>query len=206
MLAAVLFGMPIGSWFYLRDGVRYRKEKLAQLKNFGKWTTDLSLKNLRGEPFTLDSLKGVITVVACYDPLSPVSDSAAVQLARFQKAFGPDRHDIYILSLPFGEKTDSATIADFGSKHRANPRFWHLLRGNPEHLQTLAQNLHIAANTDTKDALAPPYFVLIDTNLVIKQYYLGTNKTAVNQLIQIVSMIMKPLPTAAIKYRRREEK
>ena len=206
LLAAVLFGMPIGSWFYLRDGVRYRKEKLAQLKDFGKWGADLHLTNWRGEPFTTDSLRGNITVVCAYDPAATTADTAAVQLERFQKAFGPDRRDIHIISLPFGAHADSATVAAFAAKHHANPRVWHLLHGDANHLQSLLDGLHIAQNTAAKDGLTPSYFALIDTNLVVRQYYLGTNKTDVNKLIQIVSMIMRPSPTAKIKYRRREEK
>jgi hypothetical protein len=46
--------LPVGSWFYLKSGLNYRKTAFAQLGDFGKFN-ELRLKHLNGKVFESDT-------------------------------------------------------------------------------------------------------------------------------------------------------
>jgi hypothetical protein len=148
LLTIVLFGLPVGSWFYLHDGLRYRKERLAQLSDFDRWGATSEIYRTKdslfgfqysyfakkckpwqyqltnGKALSLDSLKGCIRIVHGFDPASPTSAAVATQLERVQKAFGEDRTDIKIISLP-ALKADSASIMAFMDAHNPRADTWY---------------------------------------------------------------------------------
>jgi hypothetical protein len=224
LLTAVLFVLPVGSWFYLRDGVRYRKERLAQLSDFNRWgatntfefrkdsvlgvpmhhyaqkCTDWSVSLTNSGQLGLDSLVNCITVVQVFDPKSEISQKAAAQIQRIQKAFGEERTDIKILSIP-SAGTDSASILAFAQKYPARTDTWYTAFRNDN---KMAENLHIEVNTKSNTPLQ--YGVLIDQHNTIRQYYDLTDTKSVNRLIEIISIIMRPKPSPKIHFRRRGEK
>jgi hypothetical protein len=224
VLTGVLFILPIGSWFYLRDGVRYRKARLSALSDFGHWgatnkyiprtdivfgqtlnyytpeCTNWNTPLTNGNALGLDSLERCITVVHTFDPLSNISKEVAPQIERIQKAFGEERTDIKVLSIPVSD-ADTNDIRAFAKQYPQRKDTWFVALRNDNNM---GENLKIAENKKTTDLLK--YGALIDQNNTIRQYYDLTNKAEVNKLVEIISIIMKPKPSPKIRFRRRGEK
>ena len=224
VLTGVLFILPIGSWFYLRDGVRYRKARLAAISDFGYWgatnkyvwrndvvfgqalnyyapeCTDWNTPLTNGNALGLDSLENCISVVHVFDPKSNISKEVAPQIQRIQKAFGEERTDIKIVSIPV-EGADTSDIFAFAKQFPQRKDTWYVALRNDNNM---GKNLKVAENKKTTDLLK--YGVLIDQNNTIRQYYDLTNTAEVNKLVEIISIIMKPKPSPKIRFRRRGEK
>ncbi len=206
-LTIILGVIPAGSWYYLRDGLRYRKERIGSLNAFGNWGKGLQIKLINGKPFNTDSIRGRFVVVTCFDPADSLDKNqiaASKQLQRFQNAFGPERPDIFCLSLPT-PKADSVSIAAYAKRYKANPKIWHVAQAT-EQISTLYDSLQLQKNAHAKDGIHDPYFTLVDNKFKIRNYYNATKQEEVNKMIEVISIIMPPKPVPSIKYRKPQER
>jgi hypothetical protein len=224
VLTVVLFGLPIGSWFYLRDGVRYRKERLAQLSDYNRWgatenwefrkdslfavplhhyvreCSPWAVNLTNGAQLSPDSIKGCISVVHVFDPKSEISQKVAPQIQRIQKAFGEERTDIKIISIP-AAGVDSLSIQAFAKQFPARIDTWYMAFSDNNNM---GAKLKVAANKPAANPLQ--YGALIDQHNTIRQYYDLTSTVEVNRMIEVISIIMRPKPSPKIRFRRRGEK
>lgn len=209
LFLTLLIGIIPGvSWLYLRDGLRYRKERIGNLNAFGNWGDSIDLKLINGKAFTADSMRGRFVVVSTFDPLDSLDKNqiaASKQLQRFQNAFGPDRPDIFALSLPVNPKADSTTIAAYAKRYKANSKVWHIAQPSSE-VATLCAALNVEKNAKPKDAQHDPYFVLVDNKFKIRNYYVATQVEEVNKMVEVISIIMPPKAVPSIKYRKPQER
>ncbi|MEY4926726.1 MAG: hypothetical protein RI894_1162 [Bacteroidota bacterium] len=206
-LTIILGVIPAGSWYYLRDGLRYRKERIGALNAFGNWGKDLQIKLINGKPFNADSIRGRFVVVSVFDPADSSDKNqiaASQQLQRFQNAFGPERPDIFCLSLPT-PKSDSGLIAAYAKRYKANPKVWHIAQANDQ-ISVLYDSLHLQQNAKAKDGIHDPYFTLVDNKFKIRNYYDATKVAEVNKMVEVISIIMPPKAVPSIKYRKPEER
>ncbi len=207
-LTITLGVIPIGSWYYLKQGLNYRKQRIGSLNAFGNWGDSMSLKLIDGKDFTTDSLRGRFVVVNIFDPADSTDKNqiaASKQMQRFQEAFGKERSDIYCLSLPVGAHTDSALVAAYAKRYHANSRVWRVAKAT-ENVPILVDSLNYEKFGKSKDPIKQPIFALIDNKFKIRNYYDGTQKEDVNAMIEVISIIMPPKAVPSIKYRKPEER
>jgi hypothetical protein len=68
-LFLLLVVLPVGSWFYLKSGLNYRKTAFAQLGNFGKFN-DLHLRYLNKKAIVSDTNHVIVVGIENLDSLS----------------------------------------------------------------------------------------------------------------------------------------
>ncbi len=207
-LTITLGVIPIGSWYYLKQGLNYRKQRIGSLNAFGNWGDSMSLKLINGKDFSTDSLRGRFVVVSVFDPADSTDKNqiaAGKQLQRFQDAFGKERSDIYCLSLPIGQHTDSALVAAYAQRYHANSRVWRVAKATSD-IPVLVDSLNLVKFGKIDNPLAKPLFALVDNKFKIRNYYDGSQKEDVNAMIEVISIIMPPKAVPSIKYRKPEER
>ena len=200
-LSFMLVVLPALSWYYLSKGVTYRRDRLSQLKHYGE-VPAFNFRTIRGTTVSQDSLHGNITLISVLDVSSPTSAAIAdAELLRFQKAFGPERDDIRILSIPVGNATDSVAVSTFAKAHKTG-RVWTLVQGDSSStFRRFVSRLGIEQYTGVTDVVGTPYFLLIDTSGQIRHYYPAVHDS-INRMIELTALMMRPTPKSEIRYKR----
>ncbi len=107
----VLLFLPIGSWYYLREGFTYRKNVLKEMKAVAS-LPDWTMKSTENVVVNSDSLRNKISIISFFDK-EKMDLSALSQLLKLHEQFG-ERKDVRIYT--FFPSKDSLYVDTFAKK------------------------------------------------------------------------------------------
>lgn len=207
-LSFFLIGLPLGSWYYLQQGLNYSLGVQDKLEPKGKVPT-FSFTDQNGQVITNDSLKGKLYVADFFFASCPNEClEMAENLKIVQEAF-EDHPKVVIVSFstdPYHDTT--AVLKAYANSLGALPYQWYFLRGEQEEIFKLAKKgfkLPADINDNDNDIVHSPYFALVDTSGQIRNYYDGTDARETKVMITHMSMIMPRKPDPEIKVEEKEE-
>ncbi|MEO0776222.1 MAG: hypothetical protein AAFW73_05880 [Bacteroidota bacterium] len=207
IMALLLFlvVMPLGSWYYLSTGLDYQKVARAELKDYGKLPA-FSLLNQNDFPITRDSLNGNMLLASFFRLDGPENAERFRMLRALHEQFD-DRPDVW-----FVQHTLSPAAAG-GAELKAFAKTVDLaeegqciyLNGSPEQTaQLLREGYHIPEAGMPKDDAGKlkiaadlpaelkdyPYFVLVDDEGVIRNYYDYRDPGQMKRLVEHMAILM----------------
>ncbi|MFK7948651.1 MAG: SCO family protein [Saprospiraceae bacterium] len=207
-LSFFLFGLPLGSWYYLNEGLNYSKSVKKKLESKGE-VPAFSFTDQNGQVITNDSLKGKLYVADFFFASCPNEClEMAENLKVVQEAF-KDHPKVVIVSFstdPYNDTTE--VLKKYADGLGALPNQWYFLRGEQKKIFDLAKKgfkLPADTNDNDDDIVHSPYFAVVDAEGQIRNYYDGTSFEETNVMITHMSMIMPRKPDPEIKVEEKEE-
>lgn len=207
-LSFFLIGLPLGSWYYLQQGLNYRLGVQEKLEVKGE-VPAFSFTDQNGQVITNDSLKGKLYVADFFFASCP---NECLQMAEnlkvVQEAF-KDHPKVVIVSFTTDPYHDTTQVLKaYADALGALPYQWYFLRGEQQEIFKLAKKgfkLPADTNDNDGDIVHSPYFAVVDMEGQIRNYYDGTDSVDTNIMITHMSMIMPRKPDPEIKVEEKEE-
>ncbi len=199
LLLAFLIILPVLSVIYLREGMVYRKERLGELKDYGK-LPGFSFLTINQKNVTNDSIRGGISVIYPFSMQNSSLNELAKQLNRLQTAYS-DRPDIHILACT--TDTDAAAIQSYIETNAINTKFWYIISDTSAQMKNFIAHFR----KDTLPlSLEEGTVALVDTSLMIRKYYKGTAPDQIKRLGEHIAMKMPPDLVKKFIYRKPEDR
>ncbi len=203
ILFLLLVGLPIGSWYYLRTGLEYRKEVMADLDDLGK-VPSISLKTFSGK--TLDNQniakKMVITSFLNFQNKEITKQSGA-WLQRLHDQFD-ERSDLAFLIHVVDTSATSEEVERFAQQYQLQDSAQcFFLKDNPEVFRTIATNVYKIPLEEIDQ-----HFALTDTSGTVRQKYNITNNNEVKRLVEHTALLLpkgKERTSTSIKRKQTEQ-
>ena len=178
-LFLLLVVLPVGSWFYLKSGLNYRKEAFSHLGNFGK-LSDLYFKDLESKRFLSDTNHVVLVNLFSIDSVN------LNNLKKITKAY-EQRNDFYGVNL----SCDTSLIFPYDKSLRP----LYADRSSCEKLEGIRNSIsaHVGHPINT---------ILINSKGVIVNGYDVNIKSDMAEMIKHISIILpgnKKVDTASVK-------
>jgi len=178
ILTVFLAGLPIGSWYYLREGYNYRKALLEDLSKLGSLPTG-NITNTRDSLISLESLQGKALL---FGRLSAPDTGSVKVILRLADQFAESQ------GLTFLLLTDSVSATQLWHDHFAGytPRYPGLFilidTNNPQNSPIITQlkPQWIADNT----------LAVADKNGIIRRTYLSTNPPDRQRLVEHLAILI----------------
>jgi protein SCO1/2 len=207
-LSFFLIGLPLGSWYYLQQGLNYSLGVQEKLEVKGE-VPAFSFTDQNGQVITNDSLKGKLYVADFFFASCP---NECLQMAEnlkvVQEAF-KDHPKVVIVSFTTDPYHDTTQVLKaYADALGALPYQWYFLRGEQQEIFKLAKKgfkLPADTNDNDGDIVHSPYFTVVDMEGQIRNYYDGTDSVDTNIMITHMSMIMPRKPDPEIKVEEKEE-
>jgi protein SCO1/2 len=207
-LSFFLIGLPLGSWYYLQQGLNYSLGVQEKLEVKGE-VPAFSFTDQNGQVITNDSLKGKLYVADFFFASCP---NECLQMAEnlkvVQEAF-KDHPKVVIVSFTTDPYHDTTQVLKaYADALGALPYQWYFLRGEQQEIFKLAKKgfkLPADTNDNDGDIVHSPYFAVVDMEGQIRNYYDGTDSVDTNIMITHMSMIMPRKPDPEIKVEEKEE-
>lgn len=185
--------MPLGSWYYLQSGFNYHKKLMSDLKDYGK-IPEFNLLTQNGDSLNSNDLHGKIMIVNFYAENKPstalTTDYARKILSQFK-----NRTDLIFLfhSLNPEMQHDSLLKAVAEKENLLNHQVYFLSGDEVETAELFTLGYKIPMPEKKAAGQLPeecPFFVLIDTNLTIRNYYDVNDKTSMDRLVEHLAIIL----------------
>ncbi len=191
-LAMMLFVVPGMSWYFLKTGADVYGGLKKSLGEFGTYP-ELAFNSEKGE-FDKSYFDKKLTVVQIAAP----SNTGALGMMKYVSDQFTDNPNVQFLTLNSVTGDTSASYMDFRRNVGASTA-WNFI---PEHdipQNQLRDSFRLA---EVKEK----HLILIDTNLVVREFYDYSDSMEMNKLITIMSLIMPRPEKAEIKRRPETEK
>lgn len=216
VLAFFIVFMPLGSWYYLQSGFNYNKELMSELKNYGR-IPSFAMLTQNGDTLTDVDLRGKFTVANFYtDQDAAVSMTYAKSLLSQFKT----QKDLYFLfhSLSPTIQNDSILKVVAEKEELLDKRAF-LLSDDEGQLLRLMDTYKIPLLDERTESDSItfqsggnnlpetyPYFVLIDTSLMIRNYYDIRDEASMNRFVEHLAVILPREKKSKAKLRPAKEK
>jgi hypothetical protein len=200
VLLFFLVVLPMGSYYYLKQGYDYRLAALNELDNDLGKLPGLSLMDIDSHAVVVPELQGNLVVVNFYPAEDKgLQEQLGVYMSKLHDQFD-DRNDVqFIMHSPVG--ADAQALR----KYREDYEFED------------AGQCHILPTEDREyleykhDSLPPmaqpyPYFFLSDTTLTIRNFYDMREENDMKKLVEHIAMILPRIPEKDIVFKRDAEK
>lgn len=190
-LALLLFlvGLPLGSWYYLREGYNYRKALLDDLGQMGQ-VPQMSATDIRDSLISMENLRGKVLVLGAI----AVGDQTAIEAIRgLSDQFAESRAVVFAL---FGN--DAEATRQLGEAYRKQEEaypgmFLFFPGGNPESA-SLLESLPFPEGRGR-------YVALADTSHTIRRVYDLGSPAEVKRLVEHLTIVIpgKRTPKPVVK-------
>jgi len=197
LLMLLLVVLPLGSWLYLKKGFNYQIDAIAELKQYGKMPTFFT-KDALGRTFSSDDLKGKL-VLLNYISNTPQSKERIKTLFSLHEQFD-DALGVSFINI--GLKPNLENIITTEDVQRdTNQIFFIPTQGErplflgKEFLYPLYENYtpgdSLSFNPiEPEDLPDYPFFVLVDKNGTIRNFYPVQNKERIKRLVEHIALTM----------------
>lgn len=203
ILFLLLVGLPIGSWYYLRTGLEYRKEVMADLDDYGKLPT-ISLETFSGRVLNNQDVakKMIIATFLDFQNKEMTSQSGA-WLERLHDQFD-ERGDLAFLIHVLDSSATKQEVEIFAQQYQLQDSAQcFFLKDNPEVFRTIATNVYKIPGEKIVQ-----HFALTDTSGTVRQQYNITNPEEVKRLVEHTALLLpkgKERTSASIKRKQTEQ-
>ncbi len=201
LLTVILVVFPGVSWYWLNQGLDYRKTAKAELKDHGPLPA-FEWRNYNGKTLFSDDLKGAFVIAGVYDLSKPeLSERFGKELARLHDQFD-DRKDVYFLSITGKDSTLLPAFIDQYKLRDTSQCFF--ISATSETLKDLAGS---GFRMPASDAAGSPYIAFADTASVIRNYYDVHDDGQLRRLVQHITLLL-PMEKSRdeLKFKRETEK
>ena len=188
MIFVVLIILPAISWVYLRNGLNWRKEAVAELGSYGQIR---SANVLWPDGTKEDQLGGKVVVVHLFGKnpdLTPVNKKVIDTGEELFKQFGQNEHFRMAMVAEGG-------TSEFRSHVQTRPSIdyatW-VWVGGVDAWRTVIENGYQSFALKTGAKSMSEYYALADTAGVIRRYYDATDDEQVKRMVQQVAILLPP--------------
>ncbi len=185
ILFVLLVGFPIGSWFYLKSGLEYRKEVIADLHDYGQLPT-IALTTYAGRVLRNEDVKNKILVVHFMDFQNlEATKQTGDWLTRLHEQFD-ERKDVLFLIHVLDSTATAATVEKFATQYQLQDTAQcFFLQENSEVFKTIATTVYNIPEGDMTS-----YFALTDLNGTVRRQYDSRKLDDVKRLIEHVALLI----------------
>ncbi len=182
-LTMLLVVVPGISWYYLSEGMKYRKHSLAELKDYGKVET-FQAKTINNSQVTADSLKGKIAIVSF---ILNGNDSSDIKLmanfSKMRKQFQERKEVCYLAFI----NADSSNTLGIVQRNNLIAKNTFIAAVSKEKIKELMQQFKV----ENPNLESYPYLVFLDLESKVRNMY---NATEVGPMKRMVEHIAIKLP------------
>ncbi len=200
-LTAILVVFPAVSWYWLSQGLDYRKTAKAELKDLGP-LPDFTWRNYTGKTLNKADLKGAFVITGIYDLAQPeLSGHFGREFSRLHDQFD-DRKDVLFLSV-VGQ--DSTLLPAFLKEYElSDTTQCYFFPTAEEAMKKLAET---GFRMPALDGAASPYIAFADTSSVIRSYYDVRDNGQLKRMVQHISLLL-PMSKSRdeLRFQREAEK
>lgn len=180
LVMVILFVLPAGSWLYLRRGLDYRKESMAELSDLGK-VSGFQLKNQRNLLVTPEKIRSKVSVVHFLSADFEKNKEHTDRIAKVHQSFN-DTEDVLFLSfVPADSTTKMLDLAI--SMGITDDKQWYLIGTDEAEWQRLANDVYKIPNPEND-------VVLVDTSLTIRKYYDINQNKDMGRLVEHIAIVI----------------
>jgi hypothetical protein len=187
-LAMILVVLPGISWLYLSNGLKWRKDAVAELSNYGKIT---KATIIWPDGTWEDQLKSKVVVVHLFGENPDLTDQNKHILDTAQKLFDQfgQNHDFRLAMIASGG------TATFRSYHQTMPSAeyatW-VWSGGVGTWRAIMQNGYESFCLAEKVKPAAEYYALADTSGTIRRFYDAMDQDQVDRMVQHIAILLPP--------------
>ncbi|NUO01042.1 MAG: hypothetical protein HUU01_10555 [Saprospiraceae bacterium] len=200
-LTVILVVFPAVSWYWLSQGLDYRKTAKAELKDLGP-LPDHQWRNYTGRTLSKTDLKGSFVIAGVYDLSQPqLSDYFGREFSRLHDQFD-DRKDVFFFSV-IGQ--DTALLPAFLEKYGlTDTTQCFFFTTEPEAMKNLAVT---GFRMPALDGTSSPYIAFADTSSVIRNHYNVRDNQQLKRMVQHISLLL-PMSKSReeLRFQREAEK
>lgn len=198
VLIFVLGILPMGSWFYLKNGLNYRLTAMRELKDYGK-VQALTYPTSTGTILKAADLNGKVTITNVVDAHNPqLLDTWGGVLEKLHNQFD-ERQDVLFL-IHVLDTTPNNTEA-FATQYKLKDSTQcYFIPTDAAMLQELQQDYHISA-----DSLLT-CFTLIDTKNTVRKHYDVQDNAQVKRMVEHIALLLPLQKHEEITLKREREK
>ncbi len=189
VLLLLLAGLPIGSWYYLREGYNYRKTIMDQLQTLGQLPS-VELPDHRDSLIRFTDFRGKALVVADIK----AGDDAALETLR---NIGDQFAESSAVCIAVLSPDAAAMQAPFQSASEMHPGLFHVLQTESAQAEQLRKALPFTGQANV---------ALADTSLVVRQVYDLNNAQDIRRLIEHLVIVIPSKRTPKPVLKRPTEK
>lgn len=204
MLMALLAITPIGTYFWMRGGVDYRAERLAELKDFGQ-VGNFKAVDAKGMPFDTTNISGKMALVTFMpeDKAEAKKLMERIELVEYQMEEQLDqRKDM--LFLFYTTSSDLLTYSrDLMAKENDKFVFVNVTPAEMNRIKAESYQLKNAAELGVNSQYP---LALADLSSTIRHYYDPMKNADMGRLVEHMAMILPQDKDKDIVFRRESEK
>lgn len=151
--------------------------------------TDFSLTDSTGAPLGLGDLRGSIWVADFFfTSCESICPALTINMRSVQRALAGDPA-VRFVSVTVDPITDTPSrLAEYATEYKANFDTWHFLTGPIDDIQHLAVK-GFKVGSVNNPVVHSDRFILVDPAGAIRGYYVGTDESAMPQLIEDIEAL-----------------
>ncbi len=201
VLVSMLFLMPILSIYFLSKGLNFNRGIDADLGEYGTLPS-FTLFDEKGKTVTNSQLNKNALVVHFSDMASPQSMGAMHYI------YDQFKDNSKVKFITFSQKVDTLnTFSSFAKTKKIDSDKWMFLTDTTGRVEAMQKSNFIVPDSLLKIVKKlDNSLILIDTNMVIRNYYPVSDTMQLNRLIVTLSKHMPPIPKKEVIYKPEIEK
>ncbi|MFN7116680.1 MAG: TlpA family protein disulfide reductase [Saprospiraceae bacterium] len=198
VLLFVLVILPLGSWYYLRNGLNYRVTTMSELNNYGK-LPDFSYNTVVNTQVQTADLQGKVAVANVLDLKNEaLSATWGTMLEKLHDQFN-ERNDVRFLI--YVTDTARTTIESFTTKYKLQDyEQCYFIPADADVIKKLPLDHHIGA-----DSLLT-HLTLVDTKGMVRKHYNVQDQAQVKRLVEHMALLLPLQKREEISLQREPEK
>ena len=201
----ILIGFPLLSWYYLTTGYNYQMDARSELKDYGKLPS-FNFTSHAGGIYTSDSLKNTMSIISFFGKDGKTNQEMFNVMRKLNTQFG-DNPNLELLIVSIESEVNSlGVLAGLFAVNQFNEKQHHFLTGsNAEVQKWIGEGIKVPTKW-TANENAPtdilveenksgtiteyPFFVLVDKNQSIKNYYHVDNEEEVKRMVEHIAILL----------------
>ncbi len=198
VLLFILVVLPLGSWYYLKNGLNYRIATMSELKNYGKLPA-FSYHTFSNNNVKSADLQGKVVVVNAL-PLQneSLTNAWGTTLEKLHDQFD-ERSDVCF--LVYVADTSRTNLESFTSKYQLQDyNQCYFVPFEAAAMPKLASDYHIGVDS------LPNHFTLIDTKGIVRKHYNVQEEAQVKRLVEHMALLLPLQKKEEISLQREPEK
>lgn len=200
-LFLILVVFPGVSWYYLKSGLNFRKEVLADLQDLGPLPQPTLPDALTGIPVPADSLKGRMTVSGFANLANPVRATTFGEIMSGLHDQFNEREELQFLSFLVVE--DTLTFPDWQKKYALDkdPIQCHFMPANADAIDRAADVYQLTCSWKTGLPM-----VLSDLKGNMRRQYDVSDPAQLHRLIEQIALLLPLKTNDKVILKREKEK
>ncbi len=205
ILLFFLVGLPFGSYYYLTMGFQYRKEAIDQLQDYGS-VPAFTLRTQTGDLLSSEQLRGRLVVVNFAEKADLQEKTLTLErFARMNQQFDNSEKVLFLTNVIDADSTDRAFLAQQAEDFDIRvDRGWYLLYDDAGQMQAIVGKY---PQPQQSELAKKSYAMLVDSSLVVRNFYSLEDEAAVQNLVTHTAMIIpRDKDREDIVFKRQTEK